>query len=200
MGSKLAKAVGTLSAIWLVAGPLEGQTEPFGKGASVMLFGGAMVDENMLDAANLLGADYERNAVLGMGYQYFPSRFGPVSLGFEAGVAGRFGNNSSGEIWGGVVGRHDGLPFGMAKITPSFTFGLSHVTQSQEGRERDHEEERDGSARTLFYLAPELAISVDARPEVEVFWRLHHRSGAWGTLGDMRGGSNANVLGLRYKF
>jgi hypothetical protein len=167
---------------------------------SVMVFGGAMVDENMLDAANVFGSDYEDNALIGLGYQVFPYQFGTFSFGLEAGLAGRFGESTSGEVWGGVVGRHDGVRLGPVRVSPSFTFGLSHVTKSQKGRERDHEQERDGNARTLFYLGPELSLSSDKLPNTEVFWRLHHRSGAWGTLGDMHGGSNANVVGVRYKF
>ncbi|MFN7026117.1 MAG: hypothetical protein ACK4QP_16715 [Pseudorhizobium sp.] len=167
---------------------------------SVMFFGGAMVDENMHEAANVFGADYENNALIGIGYQTLPIRLEPFSFGLEAGIAGRFGSNTTAELWGGFVGRHDGFQLGPVRFSQSFTFGISHVTNSQKGRERDHEEERDGNARTLFYLAPELSLSTETLPDTEVFWRLHHRSGAWGTLGGMHGGSNANVIGIRRKF
>lgn len=177
-----------------------GTANPYDQPQSVMFFGGVMVDENMHNAANVFGADYEDNALFGVGYQIFPFRLEQFSLGLEAGLAGRFGPNTSGEIWGGVVGRHDGFQLGPVRLSPSFTFGISHVSNSQKGRERDHEQERDGNARTLFYLGPELSFSAETLPNTEIFWRLHHRSGAWGTLGDMHGGSNANVLGVRYKF
>ncbi|WP_430252377.1 hypothetical protein [Neorhizobium sp. DAR64860/K0K1] len=167
---------------------------------SVALFGGAMVNEDMFAAADFVGANYESNTLLGLGYQVFPYQIGAFNLGLEAGLAGRFGRNASGEVWGGAVGRYDALGLGSVRISPSFTFGLSHVTQSQKGRERDHEQKRDGDARTLFYLAPEVSFARDTAPDTEVFWRLHHRSGAWGTLGDMHGGSNANVIGVRSRF
>jgi hypothetical protein len=168
---------------------------------AVFAFGGAMVDGNMLEAANPFGVGYEDHPIFGIGYQFFPYSFGSLSLGLEAGLAGRFGGNSNAEFWGGVVGRYDGIEIANTlRITPAFTFGISHVTETLEGRERENEEERDGDASTLFYLGPELSFSTVSRPELEVFWRLHHRSGAWGTLGDMHGGSNANVIGVRYKF
>lgn len=168
---------------------------------SVFGFGGGMVDEDMFDSANPFGSDYEGNPIFGLGYQIFPYSIGDVKLGFEAGIAGRFGQSSDAEIWGGVVGRYEGIEIAnTVRIIPSFTFGLSHVTDTHAGRERRQELDRDGNASTLFYLGPEISFSAVSRPELEVFWRLHHRSGAWGTLGDMHGGSNANVLGVRYNF
>ncbi|MGK9054312.1 hypothetical protein [Neorhizobium petrolearium] len=168
---------------------------------SVFVFGGAMVNGDMAESANPFGVGYEDHPVFGLGYQFFPYSIGSVKLGLEAGLAGRFGGNANAEIWGGVVGRYDAIEIANTlRIIPSFTFGLSHVTETMEGRERKNEEERDGDASTLFYLGPELSFSSVSRPDLEVFWRLHHRSGAWGTLGDMHGGSNANVIGVRYNF
>jgi hypothetical protein len=115
-------------------------------------------------------------------------------------VAGRFGSTPSAEFWGGVVGRHDGFMIGdSVRISPAFTFGLSHVTRPQ-GRELRNERERDGDARMLFYLGPEINLTFSSLPNVDFFWRLHHRSGAWGTLGDMHGGANANVVGIKFEF
>jgi hypothetical protein len=168
---------------------------------SIFAFGGAMVDGDMAESANPFGVDYENHPIFGIGYQFLPYSIGSVKLGLEAGLAGRFNGNSNAEIWGGVVGRYDAIEIANTfRIIPSFTFGISHVTGTMSGRERNNEIERDGDASTLFYLGPELSFSSVSKPELEVFWRLHHRSGAWGTLGDMHGGSNANVLGVRYNF
>lgn len=168
---------------------------------SLFTLGGAMVDGDMAESANPFGVEYEDNPIFGIGYQFFPYSIGSVKLGLEAGLAGRFGGNTNAEIWGGVVGRYDAIEIANTiRIIPSFTFGLSYVTETMNGREKKNEETRDGDASTLFYLGPELSFSSVSRPELEVFWRLHHRSGAWGTLGDMHGGSNANVLGIRYNF
>jgi hypothetical protein len=168
---------------------------------SVFGFGGAMVDGDMAESTNPFGVGYENHPIFGIGYQYFPYSVGDLKFGLEAGLAGRFHGNTNAEIWGGVVGRYEGIQIANTiNIIPSFTFGISHVTETMEGREKKNEEERNGDASTLFYLGPELSFSTVSRPELEVFWRLHHRSGAWGTLGDMHGGSNANVLGVRYNF
>jgi len=168
---------------------------------AVFGFGGAMVDGSMGEAFNPFGVGYEDHPIFGLGYQFFPYSIGNLKFGLEAGLAGRFRGNTNAEIWGGVVGRYDAIEIANTlRIIPSFTFGLSHVTETMDGREKKNEGERNGDASTLFYLGPELSFSSVSRPELEVFWRLHHRSGAWGTLGDMHGGSNANVIGVRYNF
>lgn len=168
---------------------------------NIFLFGGPSVDDNIEDAANPFTADYEDNVVVGGGYQRFFYESLDISIGAEAGLAGRFGDKSSAEFWGGVVGRFDGLVlFDTLKIAPAFTFGLSAITDTMAGREERLEDRADGDATLLFYLGPELNFSLAAYPNVEVFWRLHHRSGAWETLGDMKGAANANVFGARIGF
>jgi hypothetical protein len=168
---------------------------------NVFGFVGPSVDEDMGASANLFGSDYEDNVLVGIGYQRFFYESLQISLGLEVGAAGRFGDKQSGEFWGGVVGRYDGFVlFDTLKIAPAFTFGLSAVTDTMAGREERLEAEYDGDATLLFYLGPEINFSLVEYPNVEVFWRLHHRSGAWETLGDMKGAANANVFGVRWEF
>jgi hypothetical protein len=66
--------------------------------------------------------------------------------------------------------------------------------------ERGRELTQGGNARLPGYLGPELVFSSVSTSSLEVFLRLHHRSGAGGLFGGMTGGSDANVFGLRYWF
>ena len=121
-------------------------------------------------------------------------------LGIEAGLAARLGEGASGEAWAGVVGRYDGFVIAdTLRITPALTVGLSVVTGTM-GIEARREREVGGSATLLFYLGPELDFSLVDHPNVEVFMRIQHRSGAWETLGNLRDGANANVIGARWTF
>ena len=168
---------------------------------SVFGFGGLLVREDIWDSALFLTADYEENFLFGAGYQQF-FLSGPLdlSVGAEAGIAGRFGEGSSAEFWGGAVVRHPGFTvLDTVRISPAMTFGLSVITDTI-GREREQEISDGGDATLLFYLGPEINFSLPQHPRAEVFYRLHHRSGAWGTLGDMRGAANANVVGFRWRF
>ena len=146
--------------------------------------------------------EYEDNFVLGAGFQtYFLEWPQNLNFGAELGVAGRFGPSDSAEVWGGLVARYDGFVlFETARLAPSFTFGLSTVTSPMVGREQRNEIRDGGDVTLLFYLGPEIGLSFVSHPEVELFWRIHHRSGAWGTLNDMHGAANASVLGLRWRF
>lgn len=164
-------------------------------------FGGVLTKEDMLKSAALIPVEYERNAVLGGGYQFYPYHIGNVKLGGEIGVAARFGKGFTGEVWAGPVARYEQIRLGERLfITPSFTAGLSLVTDAQRGREREQEIKDDGNANVLFYLGPEINVSFSEDSPTEFFWRLHHRSGGGKTLGNMKGATNANVFGVRYKF
>lgn len=143
--------------------------------------------------------DYESNYVLGAGYQHFFLDLDhDIRFGTEVGAAIRFGEKTTGEAWAGVVTRYDGLVIAdTLRIAPSLTFGLSAVTDTM-GREAEREIEEGGSSQFVFYLSPEISFSNPDHPELEAFWRLQHRSSAWGTLGV--GSGNATTVGLRYHF
>ncbi|WP_188348442.1 hypothetical protein [Agrobacterium tumefaciens] len=164
-------------------------------------FGGALTTEDMLKSAALIPVDYEKNAILGGGYQFYPYRIGNVKLGGEVGVAVRFGKGFTGEVWAGPVARYDKIRLGERLfVSPSFTAGLSLVSDAQPGRERQEEIKDNGNANVLFYLGPEINVTFSEESSTEFFWRLHHRSGGGKTLGNMKGATNANVFGVRYKF
>jgi hypothetical protein len=67
-------------------------------------------------------------------------------------------------------------------------------------RIREYAPGGQGDPTFLFYLGPELAFRHRARPDWEFVYRLHHRSGGWYTFGNMKGGNNAQVFGLRKRF
>ncbi|MGV1819923.1 hypothetical protein ACQZ63_12110 [Agrobacterium sp. CG160-95] len=164
-------------------------------------FGGVLTKEDMLKSAALVPVEYEKNAILGGGYQFYPYRIGNVKLGGEIGVAVRFGKGFTGEVWAGPVARYDKIRLGERLfVSPSFTAGLSLVSDAQPGRERQEEIKDNGNANVLFYLGPEINVSFSEETSTEFFWRLHHRSGGGKTLGNMKGATNANVFGVRYKF
>lgn len=169
---------------------------------AVFAFGGRVAESDILAMANPFTVEYGDNFVAGMGYQRFvPGFVRDLYFGFEAGAAARFGQSFTAEAWGGPVVRYDGIRlFNAVTLSPSITGGLSAVTDAMHGWEGENEVERDGDATLLFYFGPELSLSLASRPDLEIFWRLHHRSGAWGTLGDMHGGANFQTLGIRHRF
>lgn len=166
---------------------------------SIFLFGGIHSTGNLGQSLNpfdrhddsyLAGAAYARDFVpLGS----------HVLLGGEIGAAARFGNRGSAEFWAGPGVRLRPIPIGEAiAIAPAVVVGLSAVTRPND-IERQREIARNGDATLLFYLAPEVALLIKQWPNIEVVYRLHHRSGLYGTLGRLEEGSNAHVLGVRWR-
>ncbi len=168
---------------------------------AVFAFGGRYTTGNMGQSLNVFNVGYEDNGIAAVGFQHFlPWRGWGFSVGGEAGVGARFGEDFSGELWGGVVFRHVGVTlFDALTVSPAFTAGFSAVTKAM-GVEAKREISHGGDATFLGYLGVEVDVSSPRWPNGEVFWRLHHRSGAFGTFGNMGEGANANVVGLRRRF
>lgn len=166
----------------------------------VFIFGGRMGESDMAGMLNPFTAEYEEAIVLGGGYQHFLIEpIEDLKFGLEAGAAVRTGEETTGEVWGGVVGRYDGFVVGdTLRISPSLTFGASAVTGTM-GTEAEREAIDGLPGDFLFYLSPEISFSTVENPSSEVFWRLHHRSGAWNTFGG-GGSANATTIGIRTSF
>lgn len=79
-------------------------------------------------------------------------------------------------------------------LSVSFVEGVSLLTQSS-NYERTF---RENYANFLNYLAFEVEAKVN--PQLSAVGRIHHRSGAYGTYSGVSEGSNAYLLGLRYRF
>lgn len=153
----------------------------------------------VLDALDPPKSFEPNHALLGGGYQRFWGDTGGFLYGLEAGLAARFSDTNSLEVWGGAVSRYN-FHFYNVTVATSFTFGLSAVTDTMSGGEQRRENLfDDGDATLLFYLGPEISVSLDDSP-IEAFVRLHHRSGAWGTLGNLHGAADVLAVGARYNF
>lgn len=173
---------------------------PANEDQKVFVFGGRMGASTMDEMLIPFTAEYEDALILGGGYQYYFAE--PVEnfkVGVEAGAAVRTGAETTGEVWAGAVGRYDGWVIGDAvRVSPSLTFGVSAVTDTMGAEAR--REAADGlPGDVLFYLSPEISFASTENPETEVFWRLHHRSGAWNTFGG-GGTANATTIGIRTSF
>lgn len=187
-----------LALVVLLVSPVSAQSSSFfsPEPATENFFGfGGLV----LDALDPPTGFEPNHALVGAGYQRFWGDTGGFLYGLEAGLAARFSDNFSVEAWGGPVARYN-FHFQNVTIAPSFTFGLSAVTQPMSGGEQRREDLfENGDARLLFYLGPEISVGFDDSP-FEGFVRLHHRSGAWGTLGHLKGAADVLAVGVRHHF
>ncbi|MBX3530999.1 MAG: hypothetical protein KF849_10350 [Rhizobiaceae bacterium] len=176
---------------------------PGTKANSVFVFGGLFTTGYMGESIVPFTAGIEGTAVGGVAYQRHlhetPRGF---RLGSEIGIAGRFGPLSSAEMWMGISLGHRGVKLGPVVVSAQLVAGFSVVTgpSAMENFRNQEYAAGKGDPTLLYYLGPEVALRSAARPDLEYVYRLHHRSGGWHTLGNMRGGNNAQVFGLRWRF
>lgn len=171
--------------------------------ASISIFGGLLTD-NPWEEVVLLPwkVDIQRPGLVGLSAAYplrAPIRFdhGTLDLSIEGQVVRHFGLQSHWEF---------NLPLTLG-LTPkrrilglidrvAFGIGPSYATrepsfEAQRGRGRVE--------RVLVYWNAEAERHLAVRPGDSLFFRLHHRSDAFGAVGD-GGSSNGVVIGLRRRF
>ncbi len=85
----------------------------------------------------------------------------------------------------------------------SFGEGVSYATE-QPPCETDYHAMNHGfdynASQTLNYLMLDIGFSLPKFPDYAVFYRIHHRSGIYGLIKDVQGGSNFVGFGLRRRF
>jgi len=121
-----------------------------------------------------------------------------VTVDAEAGAAYRFGFEDEGEFWGSLYLRYDGFPWNdWIYTTAAINTGWSILTDTSEfERHRS-----DGqSSLVLHYFAPEITFADPDNKDVELVIRLHHRSGIFGLVDDVSGGSTFITTGIRVRF
>jgi hypothetical protein len=164
---------------------------------SILLFAGALSTGNM-EQSLVPFSHPDGNFIIGGAYSRDLFEAWTFVFSAEVGLAGRFGDGSSGEIWG-AGGLRYRIPISdVARLSLGLFVGLSVVTDPI-GIERVREARHDGDATLLFYFTPELALQLASWPNTELVYRLHHRSGLFRTLGNMVEGTNAHVLGVRWR-
>ncbi len=125
----------------------------------------------------------------------------PIELELEGDVAKRFGNDYTGRQW-----EFDLIPMARWTYLPwnnyiytNFRLGLlgaSYVTGVSQF-EKNFDSSHHGN-RFLNFLVPELTFSPSKDAPFEVFVGVHHRSGIFGLIDGVHGGSNYIYTGMRF--
>ena len=125
--------------------------------------------------------------------------FGRIDLEPEIGIGRRFGRQDETEVWAALYARYRGFPWDDTVITTAaLSTGLSYasaISDVEVGRAGEGEADR-----LLHYFSPELTFALPSRPDLELAFRFHHRSGVFGIVSDARGGAHYGTVGLRFRF
>jgi hypothetical protein len=179
---------------------------------AVMLFAGGVDDspffelvcapwESDWEDIGIVAASYSRrfgtlNAL--MDAPTFGSLGDDLALEAEAGVSARFGDESLGEVWTALYLRYSGFPWnGIVYTTIAGNIGLSMLSEKSQ-----FEKERDGhkTDQLLHYLGPEITVADPDMRDLELVFRLHHRSGVFGLFDGVDSGSTFITGGVRMHF
>jgi hypothetical protein len=144
----------------------------------------------------------ENSFIAALNLTYVVQRFESLPINFEIDgvLAKRFGNDNE---WEAAV-----LPMVRWKAFPWNNYLYTNVRLGLVGAsyvsdispwELKNSGNRTGS-RFLNFLVPELTFSSGPNAKWEAFLRVHHRSGAWGTINGVYGGSNYVSVGYRQGF
>jgi hypothetical protein len=162
----------------------------------VSIYGGSHT-KNDVDDMVALEADYDGNylAVLALAREIYRYKQW-VSVELESQVGKHFGqDNDHWEVVGAMFGRWHPFPWDKY-IDTSFAMGagLSYYSDKSE----TESEKETHHQRLLGYLAFELTFALPQYPRWDLMLRIHHRSGADGTIGE--GQTNYLCVGLKFAF
>ncbi len=174
---------------------------------AVTAWGGQMIDAPFGDTF-LFNGRLREEYLLGVSMQKRIWRAGPFSLELEADLfahqafrqqGGEFNQNvpnadTPEQFFGEAVIGLGARLWVQPWLSFGFVEGLSYNT-SVSNYERTY---RENFSQLLNYLAFELEASVS--DQLSMVGRIHHRSGAFGTYNGVKEGSNAYLLGLRYRW
>lgn len=117
----------------------------------------------------------------------------------EAGLGKRFGEQDEWEVWGALYARWKKFPWNdYLRTTVAVSTGLNYAS----GISRiEREKSEKHQSRVLHYLSPEITFGLPDRPDLDLVFRFHHRSGGdLGVFNHTGGGSQYQTVGLRYRW
>lgn len=182
--------------------PEDGAWRATGSAVEIGGFTGALTRGNIFQAW-LLQPGLARSGVVGAvaGWEvagWFAStgeQVGGIEL--EASASQHFGWQTHAELTlAGALRWHAFLFGDTLRASASVGQGVSWATATPLSEQRRWGNDQ----RLLSYNSYELTLGDPARPDVELVFRLHHRSGVFGLFGGVHEGSNVALMGLRYRF
>ncbi len=147
------------------------------------------------------GWDYDTgNHLIATALSRVAGHFGThFTLEPEVGLGQRFGGDSATEVWGALFLRYHGFPWDGTVVT---TFAASTgINWASEVTDVEAQKANNGDgSQWMHFFAPEITFALPSRPNVQLLFRFHHRSGVFGLVNDAGGGAQYGTVGLRIFF
>jgi hypothetical protein len=163
------------------------------------IYGGQMVDENFAEMpVKMFAPDTHDSHLIAIGLGKELHHFEDITIEGEGQIAKHIGDIQDHYEFNALVNaRWQTLPWD-EYVDTSFALGggVSYATQKPELEQIG----TDKTSNLLLYLSLEADFIIPEQKDWSVFARVHHRSGAFGLVNDVDGGSNALALGVKKRF
>ena len=117
----------------------------------------------------------------------------------EGQIAKHDGEQNHWELNAAIIVRWLDFPWNQyVKTTAAIGDGLSYATVVPPIEEASHT--NTGAAKLLNYFVVEVSLAPPSAKHWSLVGRIHHRSGIYGLINDVKGGSNVICLGLKYAY
>ncbi len=173
---------------------------------AITTWGGQMTDADFGETF-IIGGHVRDEYLFGVGLSKRIFRSGPFSIELGADIFRHIANKQVGgynqadpyaetssqafnEAILGIAGR--------VWILPGFSLGIVEGVSYNSTISNFEQTNRSANSQLLNYLGFEIEALLSER--VSLVSRIHHRSGAFGSFGGVEGGSNAYLLGFRYRW
>jgi hypothetical protein len=166
----------------------------------IAVYGGPGSMTPLVDIARVRKLEIENNYMIGMAFsQTLWTNTETVTWEIEESAVKYLENLDLFSLSAAVALRWLKTPWGSqaGKTRSSFAFGngLSYANGVPELESR-----LPKTSSLLYHLFLEVTFSLDKESPWEAFFRIHHRSGAFGLFNGVVGGSDFLCLGTRYRF
>ena len=174
---------------------------------AITAWGGQMIDSNFGDTF-LFNGRLRPEYLLGVSMQKRIWKAGPLAIELEADLFGHQAYQQQGGPFNQSVPNADTPTQTFAEgiigigarlwLQPWLSFGFVEGISYNTAVSNYERTYRENFSQLLNYLAFELEAAVS--PELSLVGRIHHRSGAFGTYNGVKEGSNAYLIGIRYRW
>ena len=189
--------------IWVIPMSVGASDEPSmangPKSYAIHFFGGQNFDEYFSEFVKGGGVGEYNDAYLaGAAASKRLVTWNSLSIEIEGGVARHFGSYRATELWSAVFLRFHAFPWNKyLYTTAAASVGLSYLSKVPEIETRKN----DGrGSHLLHYFAPEITFALPEHKNMELVFRLHHRSGVAGLFNGVRDATNVPTVGFRFRY
>jgi len=127
--------------------------------------------------------------------------FNVFDIEAEIGIGQRFGNMHETEFWEAIYVRYTDFPWNKWLYTTfAMSTGFNYATGISDFEKVVGQLDPPGGTHIMHFWSPEITFALPDRKNLQLVFRLHHRSGFYGLVSGAFSGASYLTVGLRFWF